>query len=51
MPKQTVEWNLLRKMHEKPKMIRLLQKMPEPVLNEYDCYLYSDSEGEDSDDI
>ena len=29
MPKQMVEWNLIRKKHEAPKFIRLLQKMPE----------------------
>ena len=51
IPKQMVEWNLMRKIHENPKLIRSLQKMPEPVLNESDCYLYSDSEDEDVDDI
>ena len=46
-----VERNLLRKIKENPKLIRSLQNMPEPVLNEFDCYLYSDSEDEDADDI
>ena len=45
-----VERKLIRKIHEKPKLIRSLQKMPEPLTNEYDCYLYSDSEDEVVDD-
>ena len=49
--KQMVERNLIRKTHENPKLIRSLQKMPEPVINEYDCHLYSESEDQDMDDI
>ena len=51
MPKQMVELNLIRKVHENPKLIRSLQKLSEPTLIEYDCYLYSDSEDEDADYI
>ena len=49
MPERMVEWNLIRKIHENPKLMRSLEKMP--VLNENDCYLYSDSEDEEADDI
>ena len=51
MPKQMVEKNLNEKIHENPKLMRSLQKMPEPVLNENDCYLFSDSKDEDEDNI
>ena len=49
MPKQVVEWNLIRKKQENPKFLRSLQKMPDPILDKYDIYIYS--EDEDVDDI
>ena len=49
MPKHAVERNLIRKIYENPKPIRSLQKMPEPIMDKYDIYLYS--EDEDAGDI
>ena len=51
IPKQIVERNLIEKIYENPKPKRSLQKMPEPVINEYNCYFYSEYEDEDVDDI
>ena len=47
LPKHAVEWNLIGTIHENRNIIRSLQKTPDPVVCEYDCYLYSDSEDED----
>ena len=44
-----VEWNLIRKIQENPKILRSLPKMPDPILDNYDIYLYS--EDEDVNDI
>ena len=49
MPKQYVERNIIRKLKDEIKLIKRLNKMPEPILRKFEDYLY-DTDDEDSDD-
>ena len=39
IPKQMIEWNLVQKKHKNLKLTSSLQKLPDPIVRENDCYL------------
>ena len=49
IPKQYVERTIIRKLQDELKLIKRLNKMPEPKLQKFEDYLY-DTDDEDSDD-